>query len=382
MITGVTSGPAVPEHVFLSFSRKDNETAQFIFYTLWRNGIRAWIDYANLIPGTPDWEAEIRDAIKNAFAVVVLASPESRESKYVRGELSVAESRGCQIFPLWIEGVDWADSIPLGLTYTQYIDARDTRRDEGIATLCNTLQEHIRKATPKHYCVSPLRRMVGHKRFTHVYPPPGFISVEIAEEDEGRLEEGGKAAFFRISEYTCVQALLDELYMEYLKDRFEPYTYGTRWILEETFGSRPFTGGRLLLVPWSWLVGQSSGSEMERDWFLNKQPAERGMKPGTYWRISDPAEVSGTGLAVNDESVYLAFRTSTKAIYYLRKYGILVDQPLDEVGDHYSIRHVISTPHRLLFNEEVTPHAAMIQTDKALPEKEIKYWLEICSLTG
>jgi hypothetical protein len=82
----------------------------------------------------------VREAIEECYAVLMLASPASRESLYVRGELKVAESEAVRIIPLWVEGDKWVDSVPLSMTYGQYIDIRESNRSEALrANIAETL---------------------------------------------------------------------------------------------------------------------------------------------------------------------------------------------------------------------------------------------------
>ena len=53
-------------------------------------GIYIWVDYEDLKPGTTDWEEVLRNAIRMAHAVVLVASPNSRQSRVVKDELRVA----------------------------------------------------------------------------------------------------------------------------------------------------------------------------------------------------------------------------------------------------------------------------------------------------
>jgi hypothetical protein len=364
----------IPEHVFISFSQKDKEIAEFIVYKLWRNDIPVWIDYARLAPGTPDWETAIRDAIEKSFAVIVLASPESRESRFVRGELNVAESKGRRIYPVWINGTDWSECIPLGMTYAQYIDARDEQRQQGVANLCAVLKQHIHNAMPKHYYVSPLRRIIGQKpneHLTQVSPPPGFVSVEVTEGGGVKWQEGGSAAFFRLSDYSCMQAFLDDLYLNYVKERFKPFTYGSSWLLENF----SVGGYRIILAPWSWLVGSRTSIDFESDWLLHTPISECGFRSATTsWSISEVTDVKLTGLAINDERILRAMLENSKAEYLLRRDGILVDMPIDQVVvSGYKFRYVIS--YMRISSEERKPGSIIVQTQKELPEELINFWV-------
>lgn len=361
-------GPTIPEHVFVSFSQEDRAFAETIVRTLRDKDILAWIDYAQLVPGTADWETAIREAIDKSFAVVVLASPRSRASKYVRGELTLAESKGRDIYPFWIDGADWSDCIPLGMTYAQFIDARLEKREQGIAELCAVLDQHIRSVTPKHYLVSPIRRLVAKERggsLTRLSPPPGFISLDLEHEDE--WEEGGSAVFMRISDYSCVHEFLDDLYIHYLTERFKPFTYGSSWVLQELthLTSR-------LLLPWSWLLKRHSSAEIESEWLLRTPLSDCGLAPKTFWCIRTLMESEATGLAINDERIFRAMRRSPKAEYFLRGKGVLEDRLIDEVSSDYRFRFVIS--RQPFFASESPAGTAMVQTEKNLPEDLINYW--------
>src|SRR5438876_5464455 len=79
----------IPEHVFISYSHIDREVAKTVRSDLENAGISTWID-DRLEPGTPDWEREVRNAVARSFAVVVIASPHSLNTPYVRGELLFA----------------------------------------------------------------------------------------------------------------------------------------------------------------------------------------------------------------------------------------------------------------------------------------------------
>src|SRR5215831_16249206 len=90
-------------------------------------GINSWIDESGLEAGTPDWESVLRVAISGARAIILIASPDARASRFVKDELRIAETYKHRIYPFWIAGTQWMDSIPMGWGGTQYIDAREGR---------------------------------------------------------------------------------------------------------------------------------------------------------------------------------------------------------------------------------------------------------------
>jgi hypothetical protein len=133
--------PASPAAVtvFLSYSHQDYSFILRLQTDLRAQGIQIWIDHEDLKPGTPDWEEAVRRAIRKADAVVLVASPNSRQSPYVKDELRVADMYGRPVYPVWTAGEQWMEAIPLGLGGAQHIDARGTTYASGIQQLVEAL---------------------------------------------------------------------------------------------------------------------------------------------------------------------------------------------------------------------------------------------------
>ena len=87
-------------------------------------GINVWVDNEKLVPGTPIWEAEIEKAIFGADATIVILSPDSKASQWVRREISYTERYQKRIFPILVRGNE-NSSISIRLTNHQYVDIRD-----------------------------------------------------------------------------------------------------------------------------------------------------------------------------------------------------------------------------------------------------------------
>lgn len=126
-------------HIFISYSRENYAFVQRLIADLQRADITIYIDQVGLKPGTPDWEQALRDAIDAAQAVLLIASPDSRKSLYVRDELAIAKAKNKLIYPIWAAGREWIDSIPMGLGRTQYVDARDNCYAIGVQQLVDVL---------------------------------------------------------------------------------------------------------------------------------------------------------------------------------------------------------------------------------------------------
>ncbi len=140
-------------HLFISYSRKNKQAVQQLKDDLQAEGLTIWIDSVGLQPGTPDWDQALRDAIHEASAVLLCASPSSRRSPYVRDEIALAKSEQKPIYPLWIAGDDWLDCIPMGLGSTQHIDLRSDTYHANLPRLIgafngNTTSETVEPVEP------------------------------------------------------------------------------------------------------------------------------------------------------------------------------------------------------------------------------------------
>jgi hypothetical protein len=72
---------------------------------------------------------------------VLIASPRVITSLYIKGELNLAKRyHPKRIYPVWIDGTDWSDCVPIDFINTQYIDMRQEKYETGLNTLINALK--------------------------------------------------------------------------------------------------------------------------------------------------------------------------------------------------------------------------------------------------
>jgi tetratricopeptide (TPR) repeat protein len=109
--------------IYISYSRKDIEIMYQVRDSLEGAGISVWTDEA-LKPGTINWQNEIERVIKEVQAVVVILSPEAKNSEWLNRELSFSSMVGLPIYPVLARG-DEKEAVPLQLVTTQIIDIRD-----------------------------------------------------------------------------------------------------------------------------------------------------------------------------------------------------------------------------------------------------------------
>lgn len=127
-------------HLFVSYSRHDQAFVDRLVKYLKDASMSVWIDHEGLSVGTKSWELAIREAIRNSFGLILIASPNSNSSRYVRDEMQIADMYSRKIYPVWAVGDDWRECVPLGNFELQYVDCREGKFDTGIGQLLSTLQ--------------------------------------------------------------------------------------------------------------------------------------------------------------------------------------------------------------------------------------------------
>jgi hypothetical protein len=127
--------------IFISYSRKDVSAMRRIAFHLRDMGLKIWVDNEKLIPGTTAWEESIENAIKNAFIIIVILSPDSKSSEWVRREITYADQFNKRIFPVLVRGAE-ESSLPIRLITRQYIDLR-TDDEAGLDALSAAIKFYI-----------------------------------------------------------------------------------------------------------------------------------------------------------------------------------------------------------------------------------------------
>jgi len=153
------AGPA-RSAIYIAHAQGDQALVTRLRADLRRHGVVAWVDEQDLPPGTPNWEQAIREAIRTCAALLLVASPRTRSSRYVADELRIAELYGRRVYPIWVEGEQWMECVPLGWGGLQYLDARGDRYGPALVTLAAQSQ-HLK---PRHVSAGPLPPTAGEPR--------------------------------------------------------------------------------------------------------------------------------------------------------------------------------------------------------------------------
>jgi hypothetical protein len=107
----------------MSYSHQDTALMGQVSNDLQAAGMIVWSD-THLNPGTESWRKAIEQAIDETTCVVVIFSPEAKESKWVTAELDYANTQNKPIFPILARG-DKHNAVPFGFTTSQWIDVRE-----------------------------------------------------------------------------------------------------------------------------------------------------------------------------------------------------------------------------------------------------------------
>ncbi|HEX2905647.1 MAG TPA: TIR domain-containing protein, partial [Phototrophicaceae bacterium] len=126
--------------VFLSYSRRDRDAMHYLRESLVVSGFTVWSD-ENLEPGSQSWRAVVATAIEKAGCLVMLLSPDAKQSDWVGEELNYGKIHGKRIFTLLLRG-DESNAIPLGLTGVQWIDMR-AGYEEALEQLLRSLRAYL-----------------------------------------------------------------------------------------------------------------------------------------------------------------------------------------------------------------------------------------------
>lgn len=129
-------------HIFLSYSRRDTDMMRKVRDILRADGFLVWTDeHSSMQPGTPDWTHSIEQALDNVECLTLIATPDSKQSHWVREELNYAKSQNITIYVLLARGEE-SKAIPFGYTLSQRIDIR-FEFDKGINTLIQALASQL-----------------------------------------------------------------------------------------------------------------------------------------------------------------------------------------------------------------------------------------------
>lgn len=109
--------------LFVSYSRKNTDTARKLTATLQEQKLEFWIDWEG-IPPSVEWWQQVKQGIEESDVFVFLLSPDSAASKVCNQELEHAVKNGKRLIPVVICDIP-ADEVPVDLKPLNWIFLRD-----------------------------------------------------------------------------------------------------------------------------------------------------------------------------------------------------------------------------------------------------------------
>ncbi len=112
------------QHIFVSYKHGEKEFCEMMIRQLEAAGFKVWIDTEQLRAGE-NWRETINYAIKDSFALILIISPEAKESEYVTYEWAFAQGAGVKVIPVMLKHTE---KLHPQLEMLQYLDFTDRAR--------------------------------------------------------------------------------------------------------------------------------------------------------------------------------------------------------------------------------------------------------------
>lgn len=129
-------------HIFVSYSRRDQEIVNRFVGMMETAGMNVWIDREKIQAGRL-WRTQIVQAIDTCDSFVLMLSTNSAASDNVRREIDLALDSGRNIFIMLLEQVKLTADMRYQLIGLQHIDVKLLGLSKAVKLLTETLREEI-----------------------------------------------------------------------------------------------------------------------------------------------------------------------------------------------------------------------------------------------
>ena len=109
--------------VFISYAREDSQVAQELRSSLADIEVSGWMDQVDIASGAAIAH-QVKDAIREASAIVIFVSPRSVDSQWINFEVGAAMALNKRIIPVFIGDTGIEGGLPDWLREYKFIDAR------------------------------------------------------------------------------------------------------------------------------------------------------------------------------------------------------------------------------------------------------------------
>ena len=121
--------PDIDKDIFISYSRKDTNTVEFIYEWLEKAGYKCWLDVDGMFSGI-SYKKVIVDAIKRSKVLLFMSSENSNKSRNVISEVSIAMEYGKKVIPIRLDMSPYSESIEYDIINHDYVVYDKSRIEE------------------------------------------------------------------------------------------------------------------------------------------------------------------------------------------------------------------------------------------------------------
>ena len=127
------------EHVFISYSFKDKNTANQICQYLEQYKIPCWIAPRDILPSS-DYGKSIIEAIKGSRILILIYTKNVNSSEFVKREVERAVAYGKAIIPIKVENELPSDSLDFYLSTSQWLEATSPPLNKHFIEIANAVK--------------------------------------------------------------------------------------------------------------------------------------------------------------------------------------------------------------------------------------------------
>jgi len=182
----------MPDHVFISYSRDDEEFVLKLRADLEELGVPIWLDTGGIRAGET-WRGSIVEAIENCAAFLIVLTPKSVASDNVVKELAIADGSKRTIVPLVHQDHELTPDMKYTLAGLQRLEFTRGRYEDNLAHLVEVLPrgaeetERVSESIPES---QPSAEVVAPEILTITTP----IQIELIHVQSGEFLMGSDPA--------------------------------------------------------------------------------------------------------------------------------------------------------------------------------------------
>ena len=148
----------MPDAIFISYSRRDSEFVIKLASDLHHQVAGVWLDQSDLAVGQK-WRDQLLKGIRECKVFLLVLSPDSAASAYVREEISEAVRLKKTVMPVLYRPVVLTGELDELVSSTQFLDLSQGSYADNFQKLVDGLVEAgiIRHKTPKPFLFQPVK---------------------------------------------------------------------------------------------------------------------------------------------------------------------------------------------------------------------------------